>query len=117
MASDRFQYFIVDRKKDMIIRNGFNVYPREIEEVLYAHPAVAEAAVFGVPDAAHGEEIAALVTLKPGAEATEAELQDWVKERIAVYKYPRIAISPTSSAPSTVFHSSSMSFTSTPQIG
>jgi long-chain acyl-CoA synthetase len=83
-------YFIVDRKKDMIIRNGFNVYPREIEEVLYTHPAVAEAAVFGVPDAAHGEEIAALVTLKPDAEATEAELQDWVKERIAVYKFPRI---------------------------
>jgi long-chain acyl-CoA synthetase len=83
-------YFIVDRKKDMIIRNGFNVYPREIEEVLYAHPAVAEAAVFGVPDPAHGEEIAALVTLKAGAEATEAELQDWVKERIAVFKYPRI---------------------------
>ena len=83
-------YFIVDRVKDMIIRNGFNVYPREIEEVLYAHPAVAEAAVFGVPDAAHGEEIAALVTLKAGAEATEDELQDWVKERIAVYKYPRI---------------------------
>ena len=83
-------YFIVDRLKDMIIRNGFNVYPREIEEVLYAHPAVAEAAVFGVPDAAHGEEIAALVTLKPGAEATEAELQEWVKERIAIYKFPRI---------------------------
>ena len=74
----------------MIIRNGFNVYPREVEEVLYTHPAVAEAAVFGVPDAAHGEEIAALVTLKAGAEATEAELQDYVKERIAVYKFPRI---------------------------
>ena len=74
----------------MIIRNGFNIYPREIEEVLYAHPAVAEAAVFGVPDAAHGEEIAALVTLKAGAEASATELQDWVKERIAVYKYPRI---------------------------
>ena len=59
-------YFIVDRKKDMIIRNGFNVYPREVEEVLYTHPAVAEAAVFGVPDAAHGEEIAALITLKDG---------------------------------------------------
>ena len=83
-------YFIVDRKKDMIIRNGFNVYPREVEEVLYTHPAVAEAAVFGVPDAAHGEEIAALVTLKDGAEATEDELQDYVKERIAVYKFPRI---------------------------
>ena len=65
-------YFIVDRLKDMIIRNGFNVYPREVEEVLYRHPAVAEAAVFGVPDAAHGEEIAALITLKEGASATDA---------------------------------------------
>ena len=83
-------YFIVDRKKDMIIRNGFNVYPREVEEVLYAHPAVAEAAVFGVPDAAHGEEIAALITLKEGAEATEQELQEFVQERIAAFKYPRI---------------------------
>ena len=83
-------YFIVDRVKDMIIRNGFNVYPREIEEVLYAHPAVAEAAVLGVPDAARGEEIAALVTLKAGAEATEDELRDFVRDRIAVYKYPRI---------------------------
>ena len=67
-------YLIVDRKKDMIIRNGFNVYPREIEEVLYAHPAVAEAAVFGVPDAAHGEEIAALVTLKPGRSSWMSEV-------------------------------------------
>ena len=83
-------YFIVDRKKDMIIRNGLNVYPREIEEILYTHPAVAEAAVFGVPDALHGEEIAALVTLKEGTEATEDEIRDHVKERLASYKYPRI---------------------------
>jgi long-chain acyl-CoA synthetase len=83
-------YFIVDRKKDLIIRNGFNVYPREVEEVLYTHPAVAEAAVFGVPDAAHGEEIAALVTLKDGATATDDELRTFVEERIAAYKYPRI---------------------------
>ena len=83
-------YFIVDRKKDMIIRNGFNVYPREVEEVLYAHPAVAEAAVFGVPDAAHGEEIAALITLKDGAEATEIELAGLGEGRIARFKYPRI---------------------------
>jgi long-chain acyl-CoA synthetase len=74
----------------MIIRNGFNVYPREVEEVLYTHPAVAEAAVFGVPDAAHGEEIAALITLKEGAEATDHELQEFVQERIAAFKYPRI---------------------------
>ncbi len=87
--SDGF-YFIVDRVKDMIIRNGFNVYPREIEEVLYTHPAVAEAAVFGVPDASHGEEIAALVTLKEGAQATDQELIDFVQAEIAAYKYPRI---------------------------
>ncbi|MDN5804272.1 MAG: AMP-binding protein, partial [Microlunatus sp.] len=83
-------YFIVDRKKDMIIRNGMNIYPREVEEVLYTHPAVAEAAVFGVPDARHGEEIAALVTLKEGAEASEAELKDHVRSEIAAYKFPRI---------------------------
>ena len=83
-------YFIVDRVKDLIIRNGFNVYPREVEEVLYAHPDVAEAAVFGVPDATHGEEVAALVTLKEGGTVTEDQLRDWVKEQIAVYKYPRI---------------------------
>jgi long-chain acyl-CoA synthetase len=82
-------YTIVDRKKDMIIRNGFNVYPREVEEVLYSHPAVAEAAVFGVPDALHGEEIAALVKLKDGATVSEEELRSFVKEKIASYKYPR----------------------------
>jgi long-chain acyl-CoA synthetase len=83
-------YFIVDRVKDLIIRNGFNIYPREVEEVLYAHPDVAEAAVFGVPDATHGEEVAALVTLKEGGTVTEDQLRDWVKEQIAAYKYPRI---------------------------
>jgi long-chain acyl-CoA synthetase len=83
-------YFIVDRKKDMIIRNGLNVYPREVEEVLYTHPAVAEAAVFGVPDALHGEEIACLIGLKDGAEATEEEIRDFVQDKIAAYKYPRI---------------------------
>jgi long-chain acyl-CoA synthetase len=83
-------YFIVDRKKDMINRSGYNVYPREVEEILYAHPAVAEAAVFGVPDAMCGEEVAALVTLKEGASATEDELRDYAKGQIAAYKYPRI---------------------------
>lgn len=82
-------YTIVDRKKDMIIRNGFNVYPREVEEVLYTHPAVAEAAVFGVPDARHGEEIPALIKLKDGHSASAQDLQAYVKERIASYKYPR----------------------------
>ena len=83
-------YFIVDRLKDMIIRNGFNVYPREVEEVLYSHPAVAEAAVFGIPDPTHGEEVAALVTLKDGASATPEELRDFVADQIAAYKYPRV---------------------------
>jgi len=83
-------YFIVDRKKDLIIRNGFNVYPREVEEVLYTHPAVAEAAVFGIPDPVHGEEVAALVTLKDGATATPEELRDFVADQIAAYKYPRV---------------------------
>jgi long-chain acyl-CoA synthetase len=83
-------YFsIVDRKKDMIIRGGLNVYPREIEEVLYEHPAVAEAAVIGVPDQLLGEEIAAVVTLKPGASADPGELREHVKSQLAAYKYPR----------------------------
>ena len=63
-------FFIVDRKKDLIIRGGFNVYPREIEEVLYEHPAVLEAAVVGIPHPTHGEEVAAAVALRPGADAT-----------------------------------------------
>ncbi|MGW0814551.1 long-chain-fatty-acid--CoA ligase [Streptomyces viridiviolaceus] len=83
-------YFIVDRKKDLIIRGGYNVYPREVEEVLYEHPAVAEAAVVGVPHPAHGEEIAAVITLRPGARATAEEIRDHVKDRVAAYKYPRI---------------------------
>jgi long-chain acyl-CoA synthetase len=74
----------------MIIRNGFNVYPREVEDVLYTHPAVAEAAVVGIPDPVHGEEVAALVTLKDGATASEEELRDFVSEQIAPYKYPRV---------------------------
>jgi long-chain acyl-CoA synthetase len=82
-------FFIVDRKKDMIIRGGYNVYPREIEEVLYEHPAVSEAAVVGVPDDSLGEEVAAAVVLKPGAEASADDLRAYVKERVAAYKYPR----------------------------
>jgi long-chain acyl-CoA synthetase len=82
-------FFIVDRKKEMIIRGGFNVYPREIEEVLYAHPAVAEAAIIGVPDDQYGEEIRAVVSLKPGQSATPEDIQAFVKERVAAYKYPR----------------------------
>jgi long-chain acyl-CoA synthetase len=81
--------FIVDRKKDLIIRGGYNVYPREIEEVLYEHPAVAEAAVIGLPHPALGEEVAAAVALKSGAAVTAAELRDYVKSQVAAYKYPR----------------------------
>ncbi|MBE2319083.1 long-chain fatty acid--CoA ligase [Solirubrobacter sp. CPCC 204708] len=80
-------FFIVDRKKDMIIRGGYNVYPREIEEILYEHPAVSEVAVIGVPDESLGEEVAAMVVLK--GEASEDDLRAFVKERVAAYKYPR----------------------------
>lgn len=89
-VDDEGFYFIVDRKKDLIIRGGYNVYPREIEEVLYEHPAVAEVAVVGVPHDAHGEEVAAVIALRGGAAATADEIRDYVKERIAAYKYPRI---------------------------
>ena len=82
-------YFIVDRSKDMIIRGGYNVYPREIEEVLYTHPDVVEVAVVGVPDDRLGEEVAAYVVLREGATVGEAELQAFCKEQVAAYKYPR----------------------------
>jgi long-chain acyl-CoA synthetase len=82
-------FFIVDRKKDMIIRGGYNVYPREIEEVLYEHPAVLEAAVIGVPHDDMGEEVAAAVVLKPGEDVGADELRDHVKGEVAAYKYPR----------------------------
>ena len=83
-------YFIVDRIKDMIIRGGYNVYPREIEEVLYGHPAIAEAAVIGVSHESHGEEVKAVVAFKGGQKATEDEIIAYCKERLAAYKYPRI---------------------------
>src|SRR3954469_6738609 len=82
-------FFIVDRKKDLIIRGGYNVYPREIEEVLYEHPAVREAAIVGVEHAELGEEVGAAIALKPGKDATVDELRAFVKERVAAYKYPR----------------------------
>ena len=82
-------YFIVDRKKDMIIRGGYNIYPREIEEVLYEHPAVREAAVVAMPHPELGEEVGAAVALKEGQTATVEELQAYVKDVVAAYKYPR----------------------------
>ena len=83
-------YTIVDRAKDMIVRGGFNVYPRELEEVIMTHPAVSLVAVVGVPHPSHGEEVKAFVILKPDAVLTEAELVAWCKEAMAGYKYPRI---------------------------
>jgi long-chain acyl-CoA synthetase len=82
-------YFIVDRKKDLIIRGGYNVYPREVEEALYEHEAVAEVAVIGVPHDELGEEVGAAVALKKGESVDEDELREFAKERLAAYKYPR----------------------------
>lgn len=82
-------FYIVDRTKDMIIRGGYNVYPREVEEVLYEHPAVAEAAVVGVPHDQLGEDVGAAVALKKDASVDVDELRDYVKARVAAYKYPR----------------------------
>ncbi len=86
---DEGYYFIVDRKKELIIRGGYNVYPREIEEVLYEHDAVREVAVIGVPHDDLGEEVGAAVVLKDGEQVTEDELRDFVKNEVAAYKYPR----------------------------
>lgn len=83
-------YFIVDRSKDLIIRGGYNVYPREVEEVLMGHPAISLAAVVGVPHESLGEEVKAYVLKEPGDPTSEDELIAWVKTRIAAYKYPRL---------------------------
>jgi len=93
-------YYIVDRAKDMIIRGGFNVYPREVEEVLMTHEAVSLAAVVGVPHESHGEEIKAYVILNEGASLSGDDLVAWCKEQMAAYKYPRI-IEVTDSLPMT----------------
>ena len=82
--------YVVDRKKDMIIRGGFNVYPRELEEVLLTHPEVSLAAVVGVPHPSHGEEVKAFVVRTPGAALTEADLIAWCRQNMAAYKYPRL---------------------------
>jgi len=82
--------FIVDRKKDLVIRGGYNVYPREIEEIMYQIPEVLEAAVIGVPHEDFGEEVAAIVVLKEGVDMDSKAIQDYVKSRVAPYKYPRI---------------------------
>jgi len=81
---------IVDRMKDMILRGGFSVYPRELEEVMLTHPSVSMVAVVGVADERLGEEVKAFVVKKPGADITEDALIEWCKEQFAAYKYPRI---------------------------
>jgi long-chain acyl-CoA synthetase len=83
-------FYIVDRKKDLIIRGGYNVYPREVEEVLYEHPKIREAAVVGIPHDEWGEEIGAAVVLHEGEVLSPEEISEYVKERIAAYKYPRV---------------------------
>jgi long-chain acyl-CoA synthetase len=83
-------FFIVDRKKDMIIASGFKVWPREVEDMLYQHPAVREAAVIGIPDEYRGETVKAYVSLKDGQQASESELIAFCRERLAAYKYPRM---------------------------
>ena len=81
--------FIVDRKKDLIIRGGFNVYPTEVEDVLCNHPAIDDAGVIGVPDRDYGEQVCAFVVLKEGAEASKKEIQSFCREKLARYKVPR----------------------------
>jgi len=81
--------WIVDRKKDMILRNGYNVYPREVEEVLSAHPSVSNAGVFGVPHPVHGQEIVACVVIAAGSTVVDDELFEYAKSKLAAYKYPR----------------------------
>ncbi|GAA2073497.1 long-chain fatty acid--CoA ligase [Aeromicrobium halocynthiae] len=82
--------WIVDRKKDLVIRGGYNVYPREVEEVLYAHPSIREVAVIGLPDDHLGEEVAAVVAPHPGVELSAAEVREWASERLSAYKVPRV---------------------------
>nr|WP_255350178.1 AMP-binding protein [Geobacillus sp. PA-3] len=87
---ERGYFYIVDRKKDVIIAGGYNIYPREVEEVLYEHPKVQEAAVIGVPDPYRGETVKAFIVLKPGEECSEQELDAFMRERLAAYKVPRL---------------------------
>jgi long-chain acyl-CoA synthetase len=89
VLDDDGYYYVVDRKKDLIIRGGYNVYPREIEEVLHEHPAVAQVAVIGIPHDSLGEEVGAAVVLTADAALAAEELRHFVKARVAAYKYPR----------------------------
>ncbi|WP_460309186.1 AMP-binding enzyme, partial [Thermus brockianus] len=87
-------FYIVDRKKDMIIAGGYNIYPREVEEVLYTHEAVQEAAVVGVPDPYRGETVAAFLVLKPEyrGKVTEKDIEAFCRQHLAAYKVPRIIV-------------------------
>jgi long-chain acyl-CoA synthetase len=82
--------FIVDRKKDIIIAGGYNIYPREIDEVLYGHPKVKDACSFGIPDPYRGETVKAVIVLKEEAAASEKEIQDYCREKLSAYKVPKI---------------------------
>jgi long-chain acyl-CoA synthetase len=82
--------FIVDRKKDIIIAGGYNIYPREIDEVLYGHPKVKDACSFGIPDPYRGETVKAVIVLKEEATASEKEIQDYCREKLSAYKVPKI---------------------------
>jgi long-chain acyl-CoA synthetase len=89
MDEDGF-FYIVDRKKDLIIAGGYNIYPREVEEVLYMHPKVKEAAVIGVPDRYRGETVKAFIVLKEGEQATGEEIEAFCRQHLAAYKVPRL---------------------------
>jgi long-chain acyl-CoA synthetase len=98
---DEGWFYVVDRKKDMINAAGYKVWPREVEDVLYQHPAVLEAAVIGIPDEYRGETVKAFVSLRAGQDVSEADLIAFCKERMAAYKYPR-SIELVSELPKTV---------------
>jgi long-chain acyl-CoA synthetase len=83
-------FYIVGRKKDMIIAGGYNIYPREIDEILYEHPKILEACAIGVPDPHRGETVKAFVVLKPGESATEQEIIEYCKTKLAAYKVPKM---------------------------
>ncbi|PVG82164.1 hypothetical protein DDE18_14490 [Nocardioides gansuensis] len=87
--ADGYYYYVVDRLKDLVIRGGYNVYPREVEEALYEHPDVVEAAVVGKPDERLGEEVVAFVALRQGSTATADDITAHCKQRLTAYKYPR----------------------------
>ena len=89
MDEDNYIY-IIDRKKDLVIRGGYNVYPRELEEVMYQIPEILEVAVFGIPHEDLGEEVAAVVVLQEGAHIESKEIREFTKQRVAPYKYPRV---------------------------